>query len=67
MDRRRFPADNIDVKLKFLHTDPVVSKMEAVRKNRIVVMDAQAMNPTIRTVDGIETLADALEKAGLAK
>lgn len=30
-------------------------------------MDAQAMNPTIRTIEGIEVLADAVQKAGLSK
>lgn len=67
MDRRRFPADDVAVKLKFLKEDPVTSLMPAVREGRIVEMDAQAMNPTIRTIEGIEVLADAIEKAGLAK
>jgi iron complex transport system substrate-binding protein len=67
MDRRRFPADDIAVKLEFLRTDPVASLMPAVKDGRVVEMDAQAMNPTIRTVDGIEVLADALAKAGLAQ
>ncbi len=67
MDRRRFPADDIAVKLAFLKSDPVASLMPAVRQGRIVEMDAQAMNPTIRTVEGIEVLADALLKAGLAQ
>jgi iron complex transport system substrate-binding protein len=67
MDRRRFPADDIAVKLEFLKTDPVASLMPAVREGRVVEMDAQAMNPTIRTIDGIEVLADALVKAGLAR
>lgn len=67
MDRRRFPADDIDVKLDFLKQDAVTSLMPAVKESRIVIMDAQAMNPTIRTIEGIEVLADGLEKAGLAK
>lgn len=67
MDRRRFPADDIARKLRFLRTDPVASLMPAVKENRIIEMDAQAMNPTIRTIEGIEALANALKKAGLAK
>lgn len=67
LDRRRYPADDIAVKLKFLSEDPVASLMSAVKENRVVEMDAQAMNPTIRTIEGIEVLADALEKAGLAR
>ena len=41
--------------------------MPAVKNGHVVDMDAQAMNPTIRTIEGIEVLADAVEKAGLAK
>lgn len=67
MDRRRFPADDVAVKHAFLKEDPVASLMPAVRNGYVVDMDAQAMNPTIRTIEGIEVLADAVEKAGLAK
>lgn len=66
MDRRRFPADDWEVKMDFLKNDPVTSQMKAVKDNHIVVLDAQAMNPTIRTIDGIEILADAVAKFGLA-
>lgn len=67
MDRRRFPADDYEKKLEFLKSDPVASQMDAVKNNRIVVMDAHAMDATIRTISGIEALADSLEKFGLAK
>ena len=67
MDRRRFPADDIAVKRQFLREDPVASLMPAVREDRVIEMDAQAMNPTIRTIEGIEILADALRNAGLAR
>ncbi|GHD05377.1 ABC transporter substrate-binding protein [Tianweitania populi] len=67
MDRRRFPADDVEKKLEFLKNDPVASQMEAVKAGRIVVMDGHAMDATIRTINGIEVLADALEKADLTK
>lgn len=67
MERRRFPADDVAVKHQFLKSDPVASLMPAVKNGHVVDMDAQAMNPTIRTIEGIEVLADAVEKAGLAK
>ena len=67
MDRRRFPADDVAVKHKFLADDPVASLMPAVRQAHVFDMDAQAMNPTIRTIEGIETLAEAISAAGLAK
>lgn len=67
MERRRFPLDSIQAKRQFLKTDPVASLMPAVKQGRVFEMDAQAMNPTIRTIDGIEALATAITKAGLTK
>ena len=67
MDRRRFPADDVAVKLNFLATDPVVSHLEAAQKHRIVVMNAQDMNPSMRTIDGIETLANGIRSFGLTQ
>lgn len=66
MDRRRYAADDPAVKLAFLESDSVTSKLEAVRKKRFVLMDAQSMNPTIRTIDGIEALADGIRAFGVA-
>lgn len=60
MTRRRFPVDDVAVKLNYLNMDPVVSLMDAVQKKRIITLDAQAMNPTIRTMEGIEAVAEAL-------
>ena len=67
MERRRYPADDVAVKHTFLKEDAVASLMPAVKNGYVVDMDAQAMNPTIRTIEGIEVLADAVEKAGLVK
>lgn len=64
MARRRYPADDSAVKRRFLETDPVMSKLDAVQKKRFVIMDAQSMNPTIRTIDGIEALAKGIKKFG---
>jgi iron complex transport system substrate-binding protein len=66
MDRRRFPADDVDVKMHFLETDPVASQLDAVRNKRIVVMDAQAMNPGLRMIDGIEALANGIRASSAA-
>ncbi|RCS25675.1 ABC transporter substrate-binding protein [Phyllobacterium salinisoli] len=65
MDRRRYAADDPTVKIRFLEADPVTSQLEAVRKKRFVMMNAQSMNPTIRTIDGIEALADGIKRFGL--
>ena len=62
MDRRRFPADDYQRKLAFLHADPVTREMEAVKRGRIVVLDAQAMEASPRLIGGMETLAEAVSK-----
>ena len=41
-------------KIAFLKSDPAVSQLDAVKKGRIVIMEASAMNPTIRTIYGAE-------------
>lgn len=60
MDRRRFPADDHEAKLDFLARDPVTSQMTAVREGRIVILDAEAMHPGIRMIDGLEALTEAM-------
>ncbi|WP_336813604.1 ABC transporter substrate-binding protein [Bosea sp. MMO-172] len=67
MDRRRFPADDIEKKLEFLKTDPVASKLDAVRNNRVVIMDVGATRAGLDTVDGIETLAKAIAGFGISR
>ncbi|UYU32891.1 siderophore ABC transporter substrate-binding protein EitA [Siccibacter colletis] len=65
LDRNRWALDSAEEKIKFLKSDPAVSQLEAVKKGHIVVMDGQAMNPTIRTIYGAEQVAAQLEKLGL--
>lgn len=65
MSRRRYAADDTAVKRNFLDTDPVTSRLEAVKDKRIVVMDVQAMQPSIRAVDGIEAVARGIKSFGL--
>lgn len=67
LDRNRWELDKPEAKIKFLTTDPVVSQMRAVRNKAIVVMDGQAMNPTLRTVLGAEQVAAQLKSIGYLK
>lgn len=67
MDRRRLPADDVAAKLAFLENDPVASRLSAVRNGRLIEMSAHAMNPTLRAVDGVETLAEGLRELGLTQ
>jgi len=59
MDRRRFPADDYHKKLDFLHNDPVTRNMDVVKNNRIIVLDADAMQAGVRLFRGLETLSAA--------
>ena len=59
MDRRRFPADDYLKKLEFLRSDPVAQHMDAVKNNRIIVLDADVMQAGIRLFRGLETLSTA--------
>ena len=65
LDRNRWKLDNAEEKIKFLKSDPAVSQLDAVKKGHIVVMDGQAMNPTIRTIYGAEQVGEQLRKMGL--
>lgn len=65
MDRRRFPADDIDLKLDFLKSDPVAGKLSAVRNDRIVIIDVGATRPGLDAIDGIEAIAKAVDTFGL--
>jgi ABC-type hemin transport system substrate-binding protein len=59
MDRRR-PADDYQKKLEFLKKDPVTQHMDAVKNQRIVIVDADALQGSIRQVDGMEQIAEAV-------
>ncbi len=67
LDRNRWELDKPEAKIKFLTTDPAVSQLAAVKNKAIVVMDGQAMNPTIRTIYGAEQVAQQLKALGLLK
>lgn len=65
MARRNFPADDVAQKIDFLEHDPVTREMRAVRERHFIVLDAQAMNPTLRTLEGLEIVANDLSRLRL--
>lgn len=67
LERRKFPADAVEVKQEFLKSDPVASQMDAVKEGRVLVLDAHAMDATIRTVSGLELMVEAMEKQAASK
>lgn len=65
MTRRRYGADDVTVKIDFLKTDPVASQLDAVKQQHWVILSTQEMDAGIRTIDGLEKLADAIKSFGL--
>ncbi|WP_170126442.1 hypothetical protein [Acuticoccus yangtzensis] len=53
--------DALAAKVAFLKSDPVTSTLGAVRNDRIVPLDPQALNPTTRVIDGLESMASVVE------
>ncbi|MFI5427083.1 ABC transporter substrate-binding protein [Aeromicrobium sp. UC242_57] len=47
-------GDSAADKIKFLESDPVASKLTAVRNKRYIILEGTTMDPSIRNVEGIE-------------
>lgn len=62
MNRRRNEMDDYHKKIEFLKNDPVTSQIDAVKNNQIIVIDSQAMDPTLHIFSGLENLVDRLLK-----
>ncbi|ODC05449.1 ABC transporter substrate-binding protein [Terasakiispira papahanaumokuakeensis] len=67
MDRRRFPADDYQKKLEFLHNDPVASQMDAVKNDHIIMLEATEMDATLRMIEGMEKLIQALQDQNMVE
>ncbi|RMS41348.1 Iron compound ABC transporter periplasmic iron compound-binding protein [Pseudomonas ficuserectae] len=67
MDRRRFPADDYLKKIEFLKSDPVTRNMDAVKHDRIVIIDAEGMQAGLRLFTGFEELAEAANRFNAAQ
>ncbi|MFE5393880.1 ABC transporter substrate-binding protein [Streptomyces sp. NPDC056568] len=67
LTRRSQTAESAAKKIAFLESNPATRNMKAVRAKRYVLLSGQAMNPTIRTVEGVEKVAAALREHGLAR
>ncbi|WP_019565830.1 ABC transporter substrate-binding protein [Agrobacterium sp. 10MFCol1.1] len=65
VDRNRWELDKAQEKIKFLNSDPATSQMTAVKNKALVIMPAQAMNPSVQTVYGAEQVAQQLKALGL--
>ncbi|MBE1460243.1 iron complex transport system substrate-binding protein [Nocardiopsis terrae] len=67
LTRESQTAETAEAKIAFLETNPATRNLTAVREERYVLLSGQAMNPSIRTVEGIELLADGLRELGYTR
>ncbi|NEA98590.1 ABC transporter substrate-binding protein [Streptomyces sp. SID13726] len=67
LTRKQQTAETAAAKIRFLETNPATRNLTAVKKKRYVLLSGQAMNPSLRTVEGIEKVAAGLRDFGLAK
>lgn len=67
LTRKSQTAETAKAKIEKLESDPVTRELTAVKKKRYIVLTGAAMNPSIRTVEGIEQVADGLRSFGLAE
>lgn len=64
LTRESQTAETAAAKIEFLEDNPVTRNLTAVKEERYVLLSGQAMNPSIRTVEGIELVADGLRELG---
>lgn len=67
LTRKNQTAETAKEKIKKLESNPVTRHMKAVKKKRYVRVSGASMNPSIRTVEGVEELAKALRDFGRTK
>lgn len=66
LSRRTIDGDALEAKIAFLESNPVTSRLAAVQEKRYIVVNGADLNPSIRTVDGAEKVADGLRRFGFA-
>ncbi|MCK9249778.1 MAG: ABC transporter substrate-binding protein [Solirubrobacteraceae bacterium] len=62
LQRKSQTGDKLADKIRFLESNPVTRRLTAVRHKRYVIMNGADMNPSIRTVDGVEKLAAGIRE-----
>ncbi|SDJ68088.1 iron complex transport system substrate-binding protein [Actinopolyspora mzabensis] len=67
LTRESQTAEEAAQKIEFLENNPVTKHMAAVRNDRYIRLSGAAMNPSIRTVDGVERVAAKLREFGLVE
>ncbi|MFG1921688.1 ABC transporter substrate-binding protein [Cryptosporangium sp. NPDC048952] len=57
-------GDSAAAKVKFLESDPVASKLTAVKNKRYIVLSGSDMDPGVRTVQAVEKVSAGLTSLG---
>lgn len=64
LSRRTIEGDALETKVAFLESNPLTRGLTAVRHRRYIVVNGADLNPSIRTVDGVEKVAKGLAELG---
>ncbi|NYH80228.1 iron complex transport system substrate-binding protein [Actinopolyspora biskrensis] len=67
LTRESQTAEEAAQKIRFLESNPVTKHMDAVRDERYIRLSGAAMNPSLRTVNGVERVAAKLREFGLVE
>lgn len=67
LTRKSQTAETAAAKIAYLESHPVTREMTAVKERRYITLTGAAMNPSIRTVDGVEQVAEGLRELGLSE
>ncbi|TYL45703.1 ABC transporter substrate-binding protein [Nocardioides sp. BGMRC 2183] len=66
LTRKSQTAETAAAKIEFLESNPVTREMDAVKNGRYITVTGAEMNPSLRTVYGVENVAAQLRDLGLA-
>ncbi|MDJ0423393.1 ABC transporter substrate-binding protein [Dietzia kunjamensis] len=67
LTRKSQTAETAGAKIAYLESNPVTREMTAVREKRFIDITGAEMNPSLRTIYGVETVAAGLTELGLAE
>lgn len=65
LTRKSQTAETAEAKIAYLESNPVTREMAAVREKRFIDITGAEMNPSLRTIYGVETVAAGLTALGL--
>lgn len=66
LTRKSQTAETAAAKIAYLESNPVTREMTAVREKRFIAVTGAEMNPSLRTIYGVEAVAAGLDDLGLA-